>query len=137
MIDTQVIPVRIQILAVKEEAGVTAHAVAAAEKGRTELTEIAGRHGAEALLVCPAPDGFVEDGFDLVVAARFGEPLDEEASVMRELDLSAAISHALRVRAVTLDLDGPVGPFPQLYRSDARIALSRRDRPAFVPIRTA
>lgn len=136
MVNTQDVLVRIQILAVKEEAGVTAHAVAAAEKGRAELAAIARQHGASALLVCPAPDGYVEDGFNLVVAARFEELLDEEATVLRELDLSSAIDHALQVRAVPLNLDGPLGRFldyidPMLV-SPYRDEIGRRS-----PVRTA
>jgi hypothetical protein len=128
--------VRIQILSVKEEVGATAHAVAAAEKGRAQIAEIARQHGAEALLICPAPDGCVEDGFNLVVAARLGKQLDEDATVLRKLDLSIAINHALHVRAVTLDLDRPLGRFldyigPMLvspYRDE--IGLRSPGRPA-------
>jgi hypothetical protein len=137
MIDIRNTSVRVQILAVREESGETARAVAAAENARAELTEIARQHGASALLVCPAPDGFVEDGFNLVVAARFAEPLDEEESVMRELDLSLAISRALQVRAVTLDLDGRLGRF--LDYIDPMLVSPYRDEigPPSSPIRTA
>jgi hypothetical protein len=137
MIDLRDIPVRIQILAVKEEAGATASAVAAAEKGRPELAEIAHEHGAEALLVCPAPDGFVEDGFNLVVASRFGEPLDEEAAVLRRLDLSTAIDRALHVRTVTFDLDEPLSGF--LAYIDPMLISPYRDEIGLrsSPVRTA
>jgi hypothetical protein len=125
MIDAQDIPVRLQILAVKKEAGPTAHAVAAAEKGRAQLDEIARRHGAQALLVCPAPDGYVEDGFNLVVAARFAEQLDEDATVLRKLDLSRAIDRALHVRTITFNLDEPLGGF--LSYIDPMLAAPYRD----------
>jgi hypothetical protein len=136
MIGTQNIPIPIQILAVNEEAGAIACAVSAAEKGRAQLAQIARLHGAEALLVCPAPNGYVEDGFNLVVASRFAEEPDEEAALLRRLDLSRAIERALKVRVVTFDLNEPLGGF--LAYIDPMLAAPYRDeigRPS--PIRTA
>jgi len=98
-------PIPIQILAAKDDAGATAHAVTVAHKNRVQLAEVAREHGAEALLVCPAPEGFMEDGFNLAVAMRFEEALDEETVVSRQLDLAIAIDRALRIRTVSLDLD--------------------------------
>jgi hypothetical protein len=97
--------IRIQILTPKEEADATAQAVAIARRNHSQLTEVARQHRAEALLVCPAPEGFVEDGFNLAVAMRFEEELDEETAVFRQTDLAIAINRALGVRTVSLDLD--------------------------------
>lgn len=105
MSDNKDTPIPIQILTAKEEAGATAHAVTVAHKNRVRLAAVAREHGAEALLVCPAPEGFVEDGFNLTVAMRFEEGLDEETVVCRQLDLAVAIDRALRLRTVSLDLD--------------------------------
>jgi len=105
MSDTKAAPIQIQILAAKEEAGATAHAVATALEHHKQLAEVARQHGAEALLVCPAPEGYVEDGFNLVVAIRFEEELDEETALVRRTDLAVSMKHVLGVRTGSLDID--------------------------------
>jgi hypothetical protein len=130
-------PVRIQILAVKEEAGAAARAVAVARQRLTEIAEIARRQEAEALLVCPAPEEISGEAVDLVVYVRFAETLDEEAVFWRRWDLCNEVRHALRLKALVLDLDSPRADFlnyiePMLaapYRDEigGRGAVARRD----------
>ena len=96
-----------------------------------DVAEIGREQGAEALLVCPAPEEFTGDGIDLVVAARFGPELDEEAVFWRQRSLAKDIYHALRIEALVLDLDGPLDDFlrrsspcsPSPYRDE----IGRRD----------
>jgi hypothetical protein len=101
-------PIRIQILAAKEGTGSAGRAVAAAHDRLQDIAEIGRRLGAEALLVCPAPelDG---DTLDLIVAARFDRELDEDTVFWRQRDLCSEIHHALKAEAIVLDLDGPLG----------------------------
>jgi hypothetical protein len=97
--------IRIQILAANETAGPGGRAVDIAREGLRDVADIGRGHGAEALLVCPAPEEFSSDGIDLVVGARFGDELDEDAVFWRQRSLSREIRHALRVAVLVLDLD--------------------------------
>ena len=123
--------IRIQILDAKEEAGEAARAVGVIRDREQEVAMIGMAQGAEALLVCPAPEEFASDGFGLVIGARFGRELDEDAVFWRQRRLSRDIFHALRVEAVVLNLDAPFDELlkhiePMLafpYRDD----LGRRD----------
>jgi hypothetical protein len=98
-------PIRIQILAAKEEAGAAARAIADAQQRMEEITEIARRQEAEALLVCPAPEEISEEGVNLVVYARFPETLDEDTVFWRQRSLCNEFHHTLRLEALVLDLD--------------------------------
>jgi hypothetical protein len=75
MNDDNVKPIRIQILAAKEEAGPGARAVAVARERLHDVADVGRGRGAEALLVCPAPEEFSSEGYDLVVGVRFGQEL--------------------------------------------------------------
>jgi hypothetical protein len=97
--------IRIQILDAREEAGAGGLAVAAAREHIRELAGIGHGQGAEALLVCPAPEEFTSEGIDLVIGARFGRELDEDTVFWRQRTLAGAIGDALRHRALVLDLD--------------------------------
>lgn len=129
--------IRIQILAAKEEAGAGGRAVGVVRERVKDVAAIARGQGAEALLVCPAPEEFVGEGVELVVAARFGEELDEDTLFWRQHGLADDIHHALKVEALVLDLDGPLGEFlkhvePMLtfpYRDE----IGRRDRSGALP----
>src|ERR1700733_14018891 len=101
-------PIRIQILAAKAGTGPAGGAVAVARDRMRDVADIAREQGAEALLVCPAPEESVSDGFALVVAARFGLELDEDTVFWRQRSLSRQIHHTLQVDAVVLDLDAPL-----------------------------
>jgi HPt (histidine-containing phosphotransfer) domain-containing protein len=103
--------IRIQILAAKEPESTAGRAVATARERLTTVAGIGRAQGAQALLVCPAPEEFVEDGIDLVIAARFEQEFDEDALFSRQLDLSNELSDALRVEAIVLDLDRPLDRF--------------------------
>jgi hypothetical protein len=100
-------PVRIQILAAKEEAGAAARAVAVARERMAEIADIARQQEAEALLVCPAPEEISEEGVDLVVYARFADTLDEDTVFWRQGSLCNEFHHALRLETLVLDLDTP------------------------------
>jgi hypothetical protein len=101
----------IQILATKDAAGPVGHALAVVRERERDFAAIGRQQGAEALLVCPAPEGLSSDGIDVVVAARFGHELDEDAVFWRQRDLTREIRHALRVKALVFDLDAPLGDF--------------------------
>jgi len=103
--------IRIQILAAKEPESTAGRAVAAAQDRLAEVAGIGRAQGAQALLVCPAPEEFVEDGVDLVIAARFEQEFDEDTLLSRQLDLSNELSDLLRVEAIVLDLDRPLDRF--------------------------
>jgi hypothetical protein len=107
MNDDKVKPIRIQILAAKEEAGPAAQAIAVARQRMAEIADIARRQGAEALLVCPAPEEISGEGFNLIVFARFGEDLDEDTVFWRQGSLCNEFHHALRLKTLVLDLDTP------------------------------
>ena len=96
---------RIQILDAKEDAGPTARAVGAVRERVQDVAAIGRAQGAEALLVCPAPEEFRSDGIDLVIGARFGQDLDEDTVFWRQRSLAREIRHALRVDALVTDLD--------------------------------
>ena len=121
----------IQVLAAKEDTGAGARAVAVARDRVREVTEIGRKQGAEALLVCPAPEEFTGDGIDLVIAARFGAELDEEAVFWRQRSLAKDIYHALRIEALVVDLDGPfddfLGQIEPMLASPYRDEIGRRD----------
>jgi hypothetical protein len=102
---------RIQILVAKDTAGRAGRAVAAAGERTRELADIGRAQGAEALLVCPAPEEFSSEGIDLVIGARFGQELDEDAVFWRQRDLTRKIRHALSVKALVLDLDAELDEF--------------------------
>src|ERR1700759_1516767 len=104
-------PVRIQILAAKEEAGPAARAVAVAQQQVAEIAEIARRQEAEALLVCPAPDEISDEGFHLVVYTRFRAELDEDTVFWRQRRLGNEFRRGLRLAALVLDLDTPRADF--------------------------
>ena len=97
--------IRIQILAAKEDAGAGGRAVAVAREHMSEVAALGCGQGAEALLVCPAPEEFTSEGIDLVVGARFGQDLDEETVFWRQRRLAGEIHDTLRHRALVLDLD--------------------------------
>jgi len=101
-------PIPIQILAAKEAASPAGRAVAIAREHLPVVADVAHAQRAEALLICPAPDEYVGDGFNLVIAARFGKELDEDAVFWRQRALSNAIHAALRVESTVLDFDGPI-----------------------------
>jgi hypothetical protein len=103
--------IRIQILAAKEDAGPGGRALGVARERERDLADIGRRQGAEALLVCPAPEGFSSDGIGLVVAARFGHELDEDAVFWRQRSLAREIYEALRIEAMVLDLDSRLDNF--------------------------
>jgi hypothetical protein len=117
--------IRIQILAAKEGAGDGGRAVAVARERMREIAAIGRGQGATALLVCPAPEEFSSEGIDLVVAARFGPELDQDAVFWRQHSLSDEIYHALRVQALVLDLDSPLGDF--LKHMEPMLASPYRD----------
>jgi hypothetical protein len=103
--------IRIQILAAKEDTDPSGRAVAVARERAGDLADIGRAQGAEALLVCPAPEEFSSDGIGLVVAARFGQELDEDAVFWRQRSLAREIYEALRVEAMVLDLDSRFDDF--------------------------
>jgi hypothetical protein len=103
--------IRIQILATKDATGPAGRAVAAANGRMQELADIGRAQGAEALLVCPAPEEFSSEGIDLVIGARFGQELDDDAAFWRQRDLTREIRHALSVKALVLDLDARLDEF--------------------------
>jgi hypothetical protein len=118
-------PIRIQILAANEDAGPAARAIADAQRRREEIADIALRQGAEALLVCPAPEEISEDGFNLIVYARFGEDLDEDTVFWRQRSLGNEFRRQLRLPALVLDLDTPREDF--LKHIEWMLASSYRD----------
>jgi hypothetical protein len=99
--------IRIQLLAAKEEAGAVARAVGIVRDRMQDVAAIGRARGAEALLVCPAPEEFASDRIGLVIGARFGRELDEDTVFWRQRRLARDIFHALGVEAVVLDLDTP------------------------------
>jgi hypothetical protein len=104
-------PIRIQILAANEQAGRSGLAVGLVRQHLPHIADIAQKKGAEAMLVCPAPEDFVDEGIDIVVAARFGRELAEDVVFWRQRSLADAIHHELRVAAMVIDLDGPLDGF--------------------------
>jgi hypothetical protein len=102
---------RIQILAAREETGRVGRAVAAISRTAEDFAAVAGERGAEAVLVCPAPEELAGEGVDVVVAARFAEGLDEDAVFWRQLRLMQDIYDLLRVEAAVVDLDSPLDRF--------------------------
>lgn len=124
---------RIQILDAKQEAGAAARSIGAMRTRMQDVTAIGRGQGAEALLVCPAPEALAGEGIDVVVAARFGDALDEDALFWRKHRLADEFHHTLNVEALVLDLDRSldelldhIGP---LLASPYRDELGRRDNP--------
>jgi hypothetical protein len=103
--------VRIQILPAREETGRVGRAITTIGRCRDEFAAVAGSLGAEAVLVCPAPEELAGEGVDIVVAARFAKELDEETVFERQLQLMQDMHHVLRVEAVVMDLDTPLDKF--------------------------
>jgi hypothetical protein len=97
--------IRIQVLAAKDEAGPGGRAVGMARERIGEIADIARGQGAEALVVCPAPEEFTSEGIELVIGARFAPELDEDTVFWRERSLAREIFEALRFHALVLDLD--------------------------------
>jgi hypothetical protein len=123
--------IRIQILAANETAGSGGRAVDIARERLRDVADIGRGQGAEALLVCPAPEEFASEGVDLVIGARFGEDLDEDAVFWRQRSLAREVRHALRVDALVLDLDlsfdGFVKSIEPMLAVPYRDELGRRD----------
>ena len=123
--------IRIQILDAKEGTGFGSQGTAVARTLRQDVVEIGRSQGAEALLICPAPEELHSDGIDLVIAARFGQELDEDAVFWRQHSLAREISHTLRVETLVLDLDGPLEGFLKhigpMLASPYRDEIGRRD----------
>ena len=115
----------IQILAATKDAGLAGHAIAAMRDHLPLVTETARKLGAEALLVCPAPETFVSEGSEIVIAARFGQDLDDDTVFWRQRGLAGEIYDALRVRAVVVDFDSPLSDF--LRYIDPLLAVPYRD----------
>jgi hypothetical protein len=101
-------PIQIQILEARQDTGSAGRGVAIAREHFREVADIGRSQGAEALLVCPAPEEYTGEGIDLVVAARFGRELDEDAVFNRQRCLAREIYNALRVEAAVVDLDLPL-----------------------------
>lgn len=103
--------IRIQILGARKETGRVSRAIAAIGERREDFAAVADRLGAEAVLVCPAPEELAGEGVDIVVAARFAKDLDDDTVYERQLQLMQDIHHVLRVEAVVVDLDTPLDEF--------------------------
>jgi hypothetical protein len=103
--------IRIQVLAAKDEAGPGGRAVGMARERIGEIADIARGQGAEALVVCPAPEEFASDGIELVIGARFAPELDEDAVFWRERRFAREIFEALQVHVLVLDLDRSLDGF--------------------------
>ena len=98
--------IRIQILDANEEAGAVGRRAVTIVRSRVqEIAGIGRELGAEALLICPAVEGFAAEGIEVVIGARFGVELDDEAIFWRQRNLTDAIDDRLNVRALVLDLD--------------------------------
>ena len=108
-------PIRIQILATNDEAGAAGEAIAVAQAKRQQIAAIGEGQGAEALLVCPAPEGYVNDGFSLVVFARFPAGFDEDTVFWRQRQLGQELFSKLRLSATVSDLDAPQGYVSQIH----------------------
>jgi hypothetical protein len=104
-------PIRIQILAANEHAGRSGLAVGLVRQHLPQIADIAQSKGAEAMLVCPAPEAYASEGIDVVVAARFERDLAQDVLFWRQHSLADAIHHKLQVAAVVIDLDGPLDGF--------------------------
>jgi len=122
--------IRIQILAAREGAGPGGRAVDIARDRLRDVADLGRNQGAEALLVCPAPEEFTSEGIDLVIGARFGRELDDDAVFWRQRSLAREIRHALRVDALVLDLDlsldGFVKSIQHMLATPYRDELGRR-----------
>ena len=104
-------PIPIQILAAHEEAGRGGLAVCLVRQHLLKIADIAQKKGAEAMLVCPAPEEFASEGIDIVVAARFVRELAQDVLFWRQHSLADAIHHELQVAALVIDLNGPLDGF--------------------------
>lgn len=99
---------RIQILDAKQEAGAAARSIGMMRSHAQDVATIGRGQGAEALLVCPAPEELADEGINVVIAARFGDALDKNALFWRQHSLADEFHHALKVEALVLDLDNPL-----------------------------
>ena len=104
-------PIRMQILAANEQAGRGGRAIDLVRQHQQQIADIAHSKGTKAILVCPAPEEYANEGIDIVVAARFGRELAENVLFWRQHSLADAIHHALQVEAVVIDLDAPLNDF--------------------------
>jgi hypothetical protein len=93
-------PIRIQILAANDQAGRGNLAVGLVRQHLLQITDIAQSKGAEAMLVCPAPEAYASEGIDIVVAARFGRELAQDVLFWQQHSLADAIHHELQISAV-------------------------------------
>jgi hypothetical protein len=122
---------RIQILDVRDEEYPATRSIGVIRSHVQEVAAIGRRQGAEAMLVCPAPEQFIDEGIHVVIAARFREAVDEDDLLLRHNTLADEFHHALKVEAVVMDLDRPldrllntIGPLLTVpYRDE----LGRRD----------
>jgi hypothetical protein len=101
----------IEVLAAKDETGPGGRAVGMARERLGEIADIARGQGAEALVVCPAPEEFTSEGIELVIGARFAPELDEDTVFWRERRFAREIFEALRVHVLVLDLDRSLDGF--------------------------
>jgi hypothetical protein len=123
--------IRIQILEAKKEARAVARAVGVVRDRVQDVAVFGRERGAEALLVCPAPEELVEDGIEVVVAARFGDEIVDDDLFWRQHSLADEFHHALKVEALVLDLDKPLDEFLKhiapLLAAPYRDEIGRRD----------
>jgi hypothetical protein len=122
---------RIQILDAKQEAGAAARSIGAMRARLQDVAAIGRGQGAEALLVCPAPEALAGEWIDVVIAARFADALDEDALFWRQHRLADEFHHKLNVEALVLDLDHSLDQLlnhiAPLLTSPYRDELGRRD----------
>jgi hypothetical protein len=122
---------RIQLLDAKQEAGDAARSIDAIRARLRDVAAIGRGQGTEALLVCPAPEELAGERIDVVIAARFGDALDEETLFWRQHSLADEFHHALNVKALVLDLDASLDELlshiAPLLTSPYRDELGRRD----------
>lgn len=125
----QTIP--IQILAANEQTSRGGLAVGLVRQHLPKIADIAQKKGAEAMLVCPAPEEFASEGIDIVVAARFGGELAQDVLFWRQHSLADAIHHELQVAALVIDLNGPLDGF--LKHIEPMLACPYRDELGALP----
>jgi hypothetical protein len=123
--------IRIQILDPKQEASDAARSIGMMRSHAQDIATIGRGQGAEALLVCPAPEELADEGIDVVIAARFGDALDENALFWWQHSLADEFHHALSVEALVLDLDNSLDELlnhiEPLLAGPYRDELGRRD----------
>jgi hypothetical protein len=120
-----------KLMDVEQEAGAAAQSIDAIRARLWDVAEIGRGQGTEALLVCPAPEELADDKISVVIAARFGDALDEETLFWRQHSLADEFHHALNVEALVLDLDASLDELlshiAPLLASPYRDELGRRD----------